>query len=200
MNSTIDLSPNIQSYFDEVVHEALAARKVEATEAATRYLSGLLVDFAHADKATANLDQPLTFQLRDALESPGRVRFDRLRSIGDVVLYQLGFFGECITRRGADREYVMTVGSSAYGHASAMLRVGGAARGTHDVLDELARKFARFVEVMCEIADGAVAAASVNASGVLRLYERWQNTGSKRMADQLAQLGLCPATTPKGIH
>ncbi len=194
MNATkIDVTPDINGYFEQVVDEAIRARRVRTSEATAQYLAAMLGAYARGQQQTAALDQPLTFLLRDALETSGAERFQRLRSIGDGVLYVLGFFGGRLTRRGADRDYVIAVGSSAYGHASAMLRLAGSASKL-DVLDELASQFGRFVEVMSEVADGALAASGRrdNHQSVLKLYERWQRTGSARLADQLVALGLCP--------
>lgn len=195
--TTIDVSPNIEAYFEEVVHDAMRARRVAATPAAEHYLSGLLVDYAKGEKPKA-LDEPLTFQLRDALESSGAERFARLQRLGDGVLYVVGFFGAWLRRRGADRDYVMSVGSSAYGHASAMLRMGTRLDGPN-VLAELSDKFDRFVVVLGEIADGALASARDDAS-LLRAYERWQETGSSKLAESLVEMGFFPMRGDEAVH
>jgi hypothetical protein len=198
-DSRIDVSPNIDSYFAEVVEDAIRVRRVDATDATKQYLAGLLGDYARGAVSMSSLEQPLTLQLQDALEQTGAERFERLRRIGDGVLYALGFFGNCFTRRGADPHYVKVLGSSAYGHAAAMLRLAGGG-SVPDVLRELAERYGRFVEVMSEIADGTLAAAADQDSSVVRIYERWQQTGSDRLAGELAQLGLCPVRGVGGVH
>ncbi len=195
---SIDLSADIDGYFAEAVSDAIRARGVEAAPATRQYLAVMLGDYARG-QSLSSLDQPLTLQLQDALAQSGAERFERLRRIGDGVLYALGFFGSCLTRRGADPQYVMVVGSSAYGHASAMLRLSGGGAAP-DVLRELAERFAGFVEVMAAVADGALAAAADDDAAVLRLYRRWQQTGSDRLAGELAQLGLCPVRGAGGVH
>lgn len=200
MSKAVELSQDVNGYFDDAIQQAIATRRVDATEAATCYLSGLLLDYAHGSKRTADLEKPLTFQLRDALAAPRSQRFDRLRAIGDGVLYVLGFFGECFVRRGADPNYIIRVGASAYGHASGMLQVGGGGRDAYDVLDELARKFERFVEVMREVASGISGSPAGSARHILGLYERWQKTGSPQVASELAGYGLCPSLANKGLH
>ena len=195
--TTIDVSPNIEAYFEEIVHDAMRARRVAATPAAEHYLSGLLVDYAKGQKPKA-LDEPLTFQLRDALETRGAERFAQLQRLGDGVLYVVGFFGAWLGRRGADRDYVMSVGSSAYGHASAMLRMGASQEGPN-VLGELSDKFERFVIVLGEIADGALASSRDDTS-LLRAYERWQQTGSSKLAESLVEMGLFPMRGDEAVH
>lgn len=194
----IDVSANIDSYFEEIVQDAMHTRRVQATGAAKHYIVGLLAEYARGAKVRPALDEPLTFQLRDALEERGAQRFERLRSIGDHVLYVLGFFGGAIKRRGADPQYVMSVGSSAYGHASAMMRMCGTAAG-HDVLNELSDGYGHFVEVVTEVAESAIGTPGDDAS-VLRLYERWQSSGSPRLASTLNELGLFPVRGGGELH
>ena len=194
----IDVSPNINAYFEEVVQDAMRVRRLDATTAAEHYLVGLLADHARGDQVGSALDRPLTFQLNDALQEHGATRFQKLRVIGDTVLYVLGFFGSCLTRRGADRRYVLGVGASAYDHASAMLRLGG--NDGHDVLRELSRKFQRFVEVLSEIAQGILAPVDHDARLVLSLYQSWQQEGSEQLARVLGAKGLCPVRSGEGLH
>jgi hypothetical protein len=193
MPSKIDVAPDIDAYFEEIVHDAVLARKLDATEGAERYLISMLGEYArgeHPDPFT----EPFTFQLRDALSARGAARFQRLRVVGDGVLYALGFFGTMVTRRGADPEYVMSVGSTAYGEASAMLR---GPSGVPDVLAELSIKFDSFVQVMTEVSDGLLRGGFDHAS-VLRVYERWLQTGSERLARTLGDMGLCPLRSSGG--
>jgi hypothetical protein len=201
-DSPIDVRADVSAYFQDAVQEAVRARSVEASAAALHYLVGLLSDFARPERgAERTLERPVTLLLREALEASGAERFERLRTIGDGVLYGVGFFGGALARRGADTEYVMSVGSCAYDRASEMLRImGGGPSGGFDVLHELALKFGRFVEVIREIADGALASGARCSSGLLRLYERWQQTGSERLAAELGAFGVFPARSPGGVH
>ena len=204
---SIDVSTGINQYFDEVVGHAVQRLSVDTTEAARHYLVELLCDYARPGAAAATaLDKPLTLLLRDALEAAGAERFERLRRIGDGILYALGFFGESVTRRGADRDYVVTLGSSAYGHAAAMLRrpaLGRGSPGSHgpDVLSELAHKYDAFVGVVSEVADVSLAnAAATDTARAVRLYERWVESGSPHLAVHLCEIGLFPTPPAEGLH
>lgn len=198
-SSSLDLSPDVDGYFSGVVDEAIRARGVATTEATKHYLAGLLGDYARGSLTMEPLERPLPFLLQDALEQSGATRFERLRRIGDGVLYALGFFGARMTRHGADPRYAIGVGASAYVHASSMLRLTGAG-GAPDVLQELAEGYSRFVEVMTEVAEAALTPTVDADAGVLRVYERWRSTGSERLASVLARHGLCPVRGGSGVH
>jgi hypothetical protein len=202
---SIAISPNMSDYFRDVVAGAVRSRQIDATEGALTYVVGLLCEYAHPDEnAESTLCQPLTFLLRDAMEAQGPERFKRLRALGDGVLYAAGFFGDHVLK-GTDRGYVLSVGSSAYDQASAMLRVGVGSRADSSnqgpgVLSELASKFERFVEVLADVADGTIASSAHDERSVVRLYERWMKTGSARLAEELGALGIVPTRGSGGVH
>ena len=71
------------------------------------------------DKPGVQLPQRPDEALR--LQDAG-VRFERLRVIGDGVLYGCGFFGDHFEARGVDRQYLHGLGTRAYGAASSTSR------------------------------------------------------------------------------
>ena len=199
---SIAIAPNISQYFQEVISDALRARQVAATDAAASYLVSLLCDYAHPDEeAGSTFNRPLTFVLRDAINSVGPERFRRLRGLGDHSLYALGFFGDHIEQKGIDRGYVSTVGSTAYREAASMLRLKAqkTERGPN-VLSELAAKFDRFAEVLRDVADGTLSAGSRDERSVVKLYERWLKTGSARLAEELGSHGIVPTRGAGGLN
>ena len=201
MTTNIAISANLSDYFRDVVHNAMRGRQIAATEAASSYLVGLLSDYAHPDDdAGSTLNQPLTFLLRDALNMTGPERFRRLRALGDGVLYVLGFFRSHIDVRGVDRTYVISVGSSAYQHAAAMLRMSARPAEGPNVLGELADKFECFSDVLNDVAEGIQATGARDERSVLKLYETWLRSGSSRLADELSSRGIIPTRGKGGIH
>src|SRR5262249_26354784 len=125
-----------------------------------------------------------------------------LRALGDGVLYATGFFGDHVLK-GTDRGYVLSVGSTAYDHASAMLRMAArsdAANQAPDVLAELATKFERFVQVLADVADSTIASSARDEQSVVKLYERWMKTGSSRLAQELGARGIVPTRGAGGVH
>lgn len=198
----IDLASDLESFFQTLVDDAVKTRHFPATEAAEFYLAGLLADYAKPDRLDAEtLERPLTLLLDEALHAAGRERFDRLRSLGDGVLYTSGFFAEHLSTRGVELRYVRTLGARAYEGAAAMLRQGGDGSGAPDVFRELADNFVIFAEVVSSVADVLQANAAGNSnSQVVRLYERWARTGSAQLAVALAGKGLSPQRGSGGLH
>jgi hypothetical protein len=198
--TTIVAAQSVSNFFLEAVEEAKRARRLEATESATCYLVELLADYAHPDpRAGEALDRPLTLLLDEALRSPDPAkRFERLRTLGDGVLYGCGFFGDHFEARGVDPKYLHGLGTRAYVAASSMLRHGANDSGP-DLFAELAEKFDAFVDVVAEVADATIAMGTENSRGLLRVYERWLKTGSERLATALTSRGVMPTRGAKGV-
>ena len=199
----IDLASNLESFFQTLVDDAVKMQHFAATNAAEFYLAGLLADYAKPDRLESEaLERPLTLLLDEALHAEGRERFERLRSLGDGVLYTSGFFADHLSTRGVEIQYVRALGARAYGGAAAMLRQSaGEGTGAPDVFRELADNFVMFAEVVSRVAD-VLQANSARGSNrhVVRLYERWLKTGSGPLAAALAGRGLTPQRGHGGIH
>ncbi len=199
----IDLAADLKGFFREVLLEALAERRVAVSEPTTQYLVAMLVDFAHPDDMSKqNLDRPLPLLLQDALASAGGERFERLRTLGDNVLYTSGFFVDHLETRGVQLTYVQTLGARAYGSAASMLRTNSAnGECAPELFEELADRFDRFASVLARVADGLYASSQVGShSGALKLYEKWLRTGSAPLASALAARGMTPSRGTGGVH
>jgi hypothetical protein len=192
---------SVSSFFHEVVEDALRTQRVEATEAATRYLVALLTDYAHPDvRADATLGRPLTLLLDEAVHvADPAERFERLRVLGDGVLYGCGFFGDHFEARGVDPRYLRGLGTRAYGAAGSILRRGADQPSAPDLFAELAMNFDAFVGVFSDIADVSVAMGIETSRGLVKAYERWLKTGSDRLATALTSHGMMPTRGTRGV-
>lgn len=197
--TAIVAAQSVSKFFCEVVEDAMRARRVDATDGATHYLVALLADYARPDgRAGETLERPLTLLLDEALRSPEPAeRFERLRTIGDGVLYGCGFFGDHFEARGVDARYLHGLGTRAYGAASAMLRRGSDESGP-DLFAELAENFDIFVNVVTDVADATITMGMESSRGLLKVYERWLRTGSERLASALTSRGVMPTRGAKG--
>jgi hypothetical protein len=195
---TLALSNSLDGFFEELLVEALREHRTEASDAASSYLVGLLRDYAHPGReAAAPLNGSLTLLLAQALDTPGGERFERLKSLGDGVLYVRGFFPDHLETRGVAIDYVDSVGARAYDGAANMLRSrsfsGSVVNGARTVFEELAHNFEAFGEVLRSIADRFQANAALTSdAGIVKVYERWLKTGSNQLAAALGLQGLVP--------
>jgi hypothetical protein len=171
-------------YFKELVETAMQHQRLAAGELTSFYLVNLLSGFVHLDSAPAALNEPLGVRFAKALQSEGTTQRDGLRRVGDVSLFVSGYFSDSLNRSLVDVDYYIALGERAY---------GSLARQSDDafaeVFDELAEKFCGFVDVLGEVSERTALASN---SDLLRLYEKWLRTRSRRSGDLLARQGLVP--------
>jgi hypothetical protein len=172
-------------YFKELVESALEHQHVAVGDLTAFYLVNLLAGFVHFDQcATSAPDEPLGVRLARALQAGGSRQRDGLREVGDLSLFISGFFADSLTRSLVDVDYYIQLGECAYG---SLARRGDPALG--DVFDELAGKFSKCVDVLSEVSERS---ALTSNSDVLRLYEKWMRTRSRRSGDLLVERGIVP--------
>jgi hypothetical protein len=173
-------------YFKELVETAIAHQHIAVHDLTSFYLVNLLTGFVQFDRSspTAAADEPLGIRLARALQAGGNRQRDGLREVGDLSLFISGFFADSLTRSLVDVDYYIQLGECAYG---SLARRGDTAFG--DVFDELAGKFTACVDVLSEVSERSALASN---SDVLRLYEKWIRTRSRRSGDLLVERGIVP--------
>ena len=190
---------SVAEFFEEVVDDAMKSRGLKASEGATSYVVALLAELAKpGSPVERTLDRPLTLLLDEALHTSALAdRFEKLRTLGDGVLYSSGFFADHFEARGVDTQYVISIGRTAYENAGSLLRSGSEKKeeGGIDIFAELAKDFTAFVSVLSEVANATVAKSVATSRGVLKLYERWLKTRNERLGEALASQGF---VAPRG--
>jgi hypothetical protein len=174
-------------YFKELVESALEHQHIAAGELTAYYVVNLLSTFVRIDRggrASRFVDEPLALRLGRALESGGSAQRAELRELGDLSLFTSGFFSDSFRRKPIDIDYYIALGGYAYSSLSRH-EDGSFA----EVFAELAEKFAAFVDVLAEVSERT---ALTSNTDVLRLYERWLRTGSRRSGEQLVERGIVP--------
>jgi len=172
-------------YFKALVDGAIENQHLHATELASYYIVQMLAMFAERPTSDPqDADTPLAIQLAQALESAGTKQRLGLRHVGDMSLFTSGFFSDSLRRKLVDVDYYATIGGYAY---QALSRV------EHDAVSpmfaELGEKFVGFVDVLAEVSERAQCASNAD---LLRLYERWLKTGSRRSGQLLVERGVVP--------
>lgn len=192
---------NLRDYFRTSIDDVIEKQGVELDPHATHYVVNLMTLFARSeelyedDGETYGL-RPLALMLADAADAPSvEVRTQFLQRIGDVALFISGFFMDSLASKAVDVDYYIYMGENAYGSLSEEVR--GTFRGNAfaDVYRELARKFQLVIDVLNEVRDSARGKSDAN---VLRTYEVWLKTGSRRAENLLRQQGIVPIGDAKG--
>ena len=192
---------DLRDYFRTSIDDVIAEQGVHVDPHATHYVVNMMTLFSRSDQfyqddgETCGL-KPLALMLADAADAPSTEhRNQTLQRIGDVALFISGFFVESLANKAVDIDYYMTMGESAYGSLSEEVR--GTFRGNAfaDVYLELATKFQILIDVLHEVRASARAESDVN---LLRTYEIWLKTGSRRAEKLLRQQGIVPISNARG--
>lgn len=194
---------DVREFFRDSLQLALERQHLRVRDHTEHYIVNLLAMFSHTDalfepgqEHRARL-KPLALLLAEAIDAPDeRQRFRTLQRLGDVALFVAGFLAGGFARKPIDVDYHVAMGGRAYG-ALAQAPCHGAKRALSSVFAELEDKFEPLVDALNDIGDGAAANSSRD---VLRLYELWQRTGSRRASRLLMQLGVQPVPAGDGSH
>jgi len=172
-------------YFRELLDAAMHHQRLAAREATSWYVVNLLASFVRVDRGNTGADdEPLGVRFVRALQEGGVRQRSALKQVGDQSLFVSGFFSDSLARSLVDIDYYMQLGECAYGSLAQQNdeRLG-------EVFEELAVKFSAFVDVLGEVSERTAIASN---SDLLRLYEKWLRTGSRRSGDLLASRGIVP--------
>ena len=186
---------NLRDYFRESIDAAIEHQGVRVDPHAAHYVVNMLTLFSRSEELYEDHGdvyglKPLALMLADAAEaqSPAERNFS-LQRIGDVALFIAGFFADSLAHKLVDLDYYIYMGGNAYGSLSEEIRGTVRGQALADVYRELAHKFQIVVDVLNEVRDGARQSSDVD---VMRTYEVWLRTGSKRAAELLKQNGVVP--------
>jgi len=164
----------------------MVRQNLRTSEWTSYYVVKLLAGYVAAGHEGQTFDgQPLGLRLAHALQSEGAAQREGLRSVGDASLFVAGFFSDSLNRRLVDSEYYIALGANAYGRLA-----GDDHDAFADVFGEMADKFVPLVDVLADISDRASLGSNRE---LLRLYDRWLRTGSRRDESLLAERGLLPS-------
>jgi hypothetical protein len=172
-------------YFKELVDVALSHQRLNTQELTAYYVVQLLASFLQRPLTDDTRDDtPLAVRLAQALESGGARQRVTLKEIGDVALFVSGFFSDSLNRKLVDVDYYVSIGGRAY---NVLSRVE--TDTFSPVFAELGEKFVGFVDVLSEVSERT---SCTSNSDLLRLYEKWLKTGSRRSGQLLVERGVVP--------
>lgn len=193
-SKTVVTQSTLQEFFYHAVTGAVEQRRVKADPLTVHYVVNLLTRFSHADKLPGGIrkgssKRAMAEVYLEATQQPdSSLRAKALRNIGDRTLFLTGVFSQSLNRKVVDVDYYVALGKSAYGDLSHNTSFG--TQALRETFDELGDKFTDFMDVLGEVSEGAVGR---DDRDLLRLYEIWVRTGSRRARDKLRQAGLHPS-------
>lgn len=194
---------NLRDYFRTSIDEIMARQGVDVDPHAAHYVVNLATLFSRSEALYEDEGdyyglRPLAIMLAEATDAPTPERRKHaLQRIGDVALFIGGFFIESLANRAVDVDYYICMGENAYGSLSEEVR--GTFRGNAfaDIFRELAAKFQVLIDVLNEVRDGVRKESDLD---LLRTYEVWQKTGSRRCERLLRQQGIVPLGTGRSLR
>ncbi|MCB0307828.1 MAG: hypothetical protein KDD48_00535 [Bdellovibrionales bacterium] len=190
----LETHESLVKYFYECLSRAQKNQNVSLHEVTQIYLINLLEKALCTKKIFASMDtqemeEPLAFLLGRALSS--NTNFDKLglfKQIGDRSLFVSGFFSDSFLRKVIDMDYYISMGGQAYRFASDLVEDQYKDKLFPEVFEELSDKFANLVDLMAEISE--MSGLTKKDEDLMRLYERWMFTKSKRLYDKLKSHGI----------
>lgn len=191
---------SLQEFFKDSVDAAMNRQGLSADAHTAYYVVNLLTLFARSeslfDRTENGLElKPVAKVLAESLE---RERADErnfaLQRVGDVSLFVAGFLAEGLARKPVDVDYYVFMGGAAYGTLSVSVKGSRRGRVFSSVFAELSAKFQDFVDVLADIREQAEG----RQSDVLRLYDLWLKTGSRRAERALRAQGIEPNKNADG--
>ena len=186
---------NLRDYFRESIDAAIDKQGVLVNPHTAHYVVNVLTLFSRSEELYEDYDdgyglRPLALMMADAVDAQSlQQRNLSLQRIGDVALFIAGFFADSLSNKVVELDYYINMGGNAYGSLSDEVRGTSRGRALGEVYLELARKFQLLVDVLNEVRDGARLSSDLD---LLRTYEVWRRTGSRRAAELLKQNGVIP--------
>jgi hypothetical protein len=183
-------------FFREQLGKAMEHQRVNTSAFTEYYLVNLLAACVRGDALPASEDRydtmPLALLYARAAQAPRQERSRLLRLLGDSALFVSGFFAESVDGK-LDLGYYRSMGGRAY----ACLGQEAPFAFGPDVFAELARRFSQFADVLAEVSEQSRLA---HPASLVRLYERWLATGSRRAALLLAEQGVTPVVGSESVR
>ena len=191
-----------REFFHGAIQAAIDNQQLKVADETVVYLGNLLTSFINSDRLYDQtpdgvMIRPLAWYYQEALEArTSNEKTVALRRLGDISLFISGLYAQSLSRSLVDVDYYISMGGNAYGFLSDS-GTRTVTLGLKEVFQELSRKFTELIDVLSEV--GESTHISTN-NDVLRLYEIWLKSGSRRAAGKLRQFGIQPVPAGARRH
>ncbi len=190
---------NLREFFRDALHGALEKQRVAVEDQTEHYVVNLLTLFSRSEALFDRTPEgvrlkPLVVLLTEALEAPSPGDRQRgLQRLGDVSLFIAGFFAQSFARKLIDIDYHIAMGGRAYASLAESL-TRSRSRVLGQVFAELSEKFQPMVDALNEVSETSYQHSDRD---ILRQYEIWMKTGSRRAFEILKRLGVDPSASAR---
>jgi hypothetical protein len=188
MNESLVHAQTPLEFFKEQVEAACERQRLRPQPLTSYYVVSLLSECVQMHRFGTSdamgCDEPLGIKLLRALHTGGSLQRLGLKQVGDASLFISGFFSDSLRRSLVDVDYYVSLGGYAY------RSLGTTDDTLSPIFAELSEKFVAFVDVLSEV---SARTSLTSDADLLRLYEKWVRTGSRRNGDLLAERGIVPS-------
>jgi hypothetical protein len=189
MSNVLLITP--EQHFNELLKEACDKLDFKIAAASQSYILNLLKFYIDS----RNLYSPFIDETMEKppetfaelyltalnLESPKNKEY--MKILADRALYLSGFFGESLQKKSVDIDYYMGIGASAYQNLATWTKE----ETTSIIYSQFSNQFTRYVNLLSYMSDKSAIQSEQN---ILKLYERYVQTGSQAVREKLNALGL----------
>jgi len=186
---------NAAHFFHQKIVEAQSRQQLKLSESVEFYLVNLLCDFLQPVQESTN--DCLALLLKQALESSPTEQVLLFKRLGDTALYFSGFFQEYFTRKSFDVGYYVSMGESAYGQLSQLMRrrYVQTRSALCEMYQQMSENFSSAVDILMDVSE-QTSHTSLDRSA-LSLYDAWLSTASQKLEKQLIAQGIFPIAVSK---
>jgi hypothetical protein len=184
-----DSLTDARQYFSEELRTILTKNHYLTHEKSLEYLVDLLIHYMNSENffsqdESGKMRVPVIAELyAQYLSGTAANKHHTLKQMGDVCLMITGVFPDSLNKKIVDVDYYLGMGGTAYQHLSE-LQLTAISR---TLFKELSEKFKLFSEVLSEMSEKSGLQSNSN---LLRVYEKWLQTGSERLKNVLGEHGI----------
>ncbi len=190
MNNSSNLVLSADTYFSDIVKEALEKRSLSTFPLVSSYLVNLLKFYLNTDnlfrfsKEKGKRERSTLAELYLKAEQSDRsLKVELFKELADTSLYISGFFTDSLNRKLVDVSYYKNMGELAYDRLASQSADDLGVK----VYQEFSKRFTCYMDVLSYISQKT---ATNNNKDILKLYDIYMTTGSELAKEKLLEQGV----------
>lgn len=184
-NEDLVLDSNLTELFDPILKEVIQTQSVTVSNDGYVYLLSLLESYALTglnEDVESHQDKMLSERLLLALQIEERHRQEKsLKSLGENVLFRVGFFSSSLKRKIAGIKFHIDIGRTAYSHLFSFTK--------KPTYEEFSSRFHDYADILNGVRE-KVNMNSDKSADILTLSDWFSETGSSEAKKKLIENGV----------